>query len=314
MVIAVSGGAGFVGSAFIRYISRTHPEDRIICFDALTYAADLHNLDEVSGNSGFAFIEGDITKKDDVEKLFSFHPDILVNFAAESHVDRSIEDPGLFIRTNVYGTGVLLDACIEHGIGRFHQISTDEVYGDLPLDRNDEAFTESSPLKPSSPYSASKAGADLLVLSYIRTYGMNATISRSSNNYGPGQNREKLIPKTVWNALHGIKIPVYGDGLNVRDWIHTDDHARAVDLIIRDGKSGEIYNIGAENEIRNIDLIRKILSILGRPEDLISFVPDRKGHDRRYAINPEKIRKELGFRAEQRDMEETILGYASVFS
>ncbi len=314
MVIAVSGGAGFVGSAFIRYISRTHPEDRIICFDALTYAADLHNLDEVSGNSGFAFIEGDITKKDDVEKLFSFHPDILVNFAAESHVDRSIEDPGLFIRTNVYGTGVLLDACIEHGIGRFHQISTDEVYGDLPLDRNDEAFTESSPLKPSSPYSASKAGADLLVLSYIRTYGMNATISRSSNNYGPGQNREKLIPKTVWNALHGIRIPVYGDGLNVRDWIHTDDHARAVDLIIRDGKSGEIYNIGAENEIRNIDLIRKILSILGRPEDLISFVPDRKGHDRRYAINPEKIRKELGFRAEQRDMEETILGYASVFS
>ena len=314
MVIAVSGGAGFVGSAFIRYISRTHPEDRIICFDALTYAADLHNLDEVSGNSGFAFIEGDITKKDDVEKLFSFHPDILVNFAAESHVDRSIEDAGLFIRTNVYGTGVLLDACIEHGIGRFHQISTDEVYGDLPLDQNDEAFTESSPLKPSSPYSASKAGADLLVLSYIRTYGMNATISRSSNNYGPGQNREKLIPKTVWNALHGIRIPVYGDGLNVRDWIHTDDHARAVDLIIRDGKSGEIYNIGAENEIRNIDLIRKILSILGRPEDLISFVPDRKGHDRRYAINPEKIRKELGFRAEQRDMEETILGYASVFS
>lgn len=314
MVIAVSGGAGFVGSAFIRYISRTHPEDRIICFDALTYAADLHNLDEVSDNSGFAFIEGDITKKDDVEKLFSFHPDVLVNFAAESHVDRSIEDPGLFIRTNVYGTGVLLDACIEHGIGRFHQISTDEVYGDLPLDRNDAAFTESSPLKPSSPYSASKAGADLLVLSYIRTYGMNATISRSSNNYGPGQNMEKLIPKTVWNALHGIRIPVYGDGLNVRDWIHTDDHARAVDLIIRDGKSGEIYNIGAENEIRNIDLIRKILSILGRPEDLISFVPDRKGHDRRYAINPEKIRKELGFRAEQRDMEETILGYASVFS
>ena len=314
MVIAVAGGAGFVGSAFIRYISRTHPEDRIICFDALTYAADMENLSTVSDNSRFTFIKGDITERKDVDGLFSFHPDILVNFAAESHVDRSIEFPELFIKTNVYGTGVLLDACAEHGIGRFHQISTDEVYGDLPLDRMDLRFTESSPIKPSSPYSASKAGADLLVLSYVRTYGLNATISRSSNNYGPGQNREKLIPKTIWNALHGMSIPVYGDGRNIRDWIHTDEHARAVDLIIRNGKSGEIYNIGADNEISNIDLIRKILSVLGKPEDLISFVPDRKGHDRRYAINPEKIRKELGFSAEQRDLEETILGYASVFS
>ena len=314
MVIAVAGGAGFVGSAFIRYISRTHPEDRIICFDALTYAADMENLSTVSDNSRFTFIKGDITERKDVDGLFSFHPDILVNFAAESHVDRSIEFPELFIKTNVYGTGVLLDACAEYGIGRFHQISTDEVYGDLPLDRMDLRFTESSPIKPSSPYSASKAGADLLVLSYVRTYGLNATISRSSNNYGPGQNREKLIPKTIWNALHGMSIPVYGDGRNIRDWIHTDEHARAVDLIIRNGKSGEIYNIGADNEISNIDLIRKILSVLGKPEDLISFVPDRKGHDRRYAINPEKIRKELGFSAEQRDLEETILGYASVFS
>ncbi len=314
MVIAVAGGAGFVGSAFIRYISRTHPEDRIICFDALTYAADMENLSTVSDNSRFTFIKGDITERKDVDDLFSFHPDILVNFAAESHVDRSIEFPELFVKTNVYGTGVLLDACAEHGIGRFHQISTDEVYGDLPLDRMDLRFTESSPIKPSSPYSASKAGADLLVLSYVRTYGLNATISRSSNNYGPGQNIEKLIPKTIWNALHGMSIPVYGDGRNIRDWIHTDEHARAVDLIIRNGKSGEIYNIGADNEISNIDLIRKILSVLGKPEDLISFVPDRKGHDKRYAINPEKIRKELGFRAEQRDLEETILNYASVFS
>ena len=314
MIIAVTGGAGFVGSAFIRYTASHHPEDSIICFDSLTYAADMHNLAPVLESSSFRFIRGDITEEEDVERLFSFHPDILVNFAAESHVDRSISDPGLFIRTNAYGTGILLDACIRYGIKRFHQISTDEVYGDLPLDRPDLRFSESSPLRPSSPYSASKAAADLIVLSYIRTYGLDATISRSSNNYGPGQNREKLIPKTVWNAMHGEPIPVYGDGLNVRDWIHTDEHARAVDMIIRHGRSGSIYNIGAENGISNIDLIRRILRILDKPESLISFVPDRKGHDRRYSIDPGKIGAELGFHAEHRDLAETVLGYASSFS
>lgn len=314
MVIAVAGGAGFVGSAFIRYMAEHHPEDRIICFDALTYAADMNNLRKVMDSSSFLFLKGDITRRDDVEKLFSHHPDILINFAAESHVDRSIESPGLFIHTNVYGTGVLLDGCIEHGIKRFHQISTDEVYGDLPLDYVGDGFTEESPLRPSSPYSASKAGADLLVLSYIRTYGLKATISRSSNNFGPGQNREKLIPKTIWNALHEIEIPIYGDGLNVRDWIHVDEHARAVDMIIRHGRCGEVYNIGSRNEVSNIALVRHILEILGRPDSLISYVPDRKGHDKRYAIDPGKISKELGFDVGKMSFDDTILSYAASFS
>ncbi len=296
MNIVVTGGAGFIGSNFVYYELAHHPEDKIICYDALTYAGNLETLDEAMKNDNFVFIKGDITNRDEVEKLFvEQKPDIVVNFAAESHVDRSIENPDIFLRTNILGTGVLMDACRKHGIKRYHQVSTDEVYGDLPLDRPDLFFTETTNLHTSSPYSASKASADLLVMAYHRTYGLPTSISRCSNNYGPYHFPEKLIPLMIINALHDKKLPVYGTGENVRDWLYVEDHCSAIDLIIRKGKAGDLFNIGGHNEKRNIDVVKIILKALGKPESLIEHVTDRKGHDRRYAIDPTKIREALGW-------------------
>ncbi len=294
MRLFVTGGAGFIGSAFVRRMMERDDVEALMVFDALTYAADMARLESVRDDKRFTFFKGDIRSRRDVgNALSSLHPDIIVNFAAESHVDRSIASPSIFIETNVLGTGVLMDAALEAGVRRFHQVSTDEVYGDLPID-SDERFSEGSPLQPSSPYSASKASADLLVLSYVRTYGLDATISRCTNNYGPWQHEEKLIPLTVSRALKGECIPVYGDGSNVREWIHADDHSAALEAIIRRGRKGEIYNIGSGMEISNIALIRMILRMLGRSEELISFVPDRPGHDRRYALDSGKLQQELG--------------------
>ncbi len=296
MNIVVTGGAGFIGSNFVYYELAHHPEDKIICYDALTYAGNLETLDEAMKNDNFVFIKGDITNRDEVEKLFvEQKPDIVVNFAAESHVDRSIETPDIFLRTNILGTGVLMDACRKHGIKRYHQVSTDEVYGDLPLDRPDLFFTETTNLHTSSPYSASKASADLLVMAYHRTYGLPTSISRCSNNYGPYHFPEKLIPLMITNALHDKKLPVYGTGENVRDWLYVEDHCSAIDLIIRKGKAGDLFNIGGHNEKRNIDVVKIILNALGKPESLIEHVTDRKGHDRRYAIDPTKIHEALGW-------------------
>ena len=296
MTIIVTGGAGFIGGNFVYYELKHHPEDKIICLDKLTYAGNLETLSDAQGNPQFKFVRADIADRQAVYKLFETEkPDIVVNFAAESHVDRSIEDPELFLRTNIIGTSVLLDACREYGIKRFHQVSTDEVYGDLPLDRPDLFFTETTNLHTSSPYSASKAAADLLVQAYQRTYKIPATISRCSNNYGPYHFPEKLIPLMIINALHGKKLPVYGKGINVRDWLYVEDHCAAIDLIIRRGTVGEIYNIGGHNERANIDVVKTILRILGKGEDLIEFVTDRKGHDQRYAIDPTKITNELGW-------------------
>lgn len=296
MNIVVTGGAGFIGGNFVYYELEKHPEDKIICFDALTYAGNMETLDEAMKNPQFVFVKGDIANRDDVDKLFNEHkPDIFVNFAAESHVDRSIENPGIFLQTNVLGTQVLMDACRKYGIKRYHQVSTDEVYGDLPLDRPDMFFTESTPLHTSSPYSASKASADLLVMAYHRTYQLPVTISRCSNNYGPFHFPEKLIPLMIINALHDKKLPVYGEGINVRDWLYVKDHCSAIDLIIRNGKVGEVYNIGGHNERQNIQVVKTILKELNKPESLIEHVTDRKGHDRRYAIDPTKIHNELGW-------------------
>lgn len=296
MNIVVTGGAGFIGGNFVYYELEKHPEDKIICFDALTYAGNMETLDEAMKNPQFVFVKGDIANRDDVDKLFNEHkPDIVVNFAAESHVDRSIENPGIFLQTNVLGTQVLMDACRKYGIKRYHQVSTDEVYGDLPLDRPDMFFTEETPLHTSSPYSASKASADLLVMAYHRTYQLPVTISRCSNNYGPFHFPEKLIPLMVINALHDKKLPVYGEGINVRDWLYVKDHCSAIDLIIRNGKVGEVYNIGGHNERQNIQVVKTILKELNKPESLIEHVTDRKGHDRRYAIDPTKIHNELGW-------------------
>ena len=293
MKIVVTGGAGFIGSNFIYYELENNPDDFIICYDKLTYAGNLETLTDAQKYSNFKFILGDISNRDEVYKLFEFEqPDIIVNFAAESHVDRSIEDPELFLRTNIIGTSILLDACKKFGVKRFHQVSTDEVYGDLPLDRPDLFFTETTNLHTSSPYSASKASADLLVQAYNRTYQIPATISRCSNNYGPYHFPEKLIPLMIINALNNKKLPVYGQGIN----IHVEDHCSAIDLIIRKGKVGEIYNIGGHNEKTNLDVVKTILKILGKSEDLIEFVTDRKGHDMRYAIDPTKIETELGWR------------------
>lgn len=273
---------------------RRDDTEALMVFDAMTYAADMARLESVVDDKRFSFFKGDIRSRKDVdEAISSFHPDTIVNFAAESHVDRSIDSPSIFLETNVLGTGVLMDATLEAGVRRFHQVSTDEVYGDLPID-SDERFSEGSPLRPSSPYSASKAAADLLVLSYVRTYGLDATISRCTNNYGPWQHEEKLIPMTVSKALKGESIPVYGDGSNVREWIHADDHSTAIEAVIRKGRKGEIYNIGSGIEISNIALIRMILSVLGKDDSLIRFVPDRPGHDRRYALDAGKLRRELG--------------------
>ena len=296
MNIIVTGGAGFIGSNFVFYMLDKHPEDRIICVDSLTYAGNLSTLKSVMDNPQFRFVKLDIRDREGVDRLFAEEkPQIVVNFAAESHVDRSIENPGIFLETNIMGTAVLMDACRKYGIERFHQVSTDEVYGDLPLDRPDLFFTEETPIHTSSPYSTSKASADLLVLAYHRTYGLPVTISRCSNNYGPYQFPEKLIPLMIANALHDQPLPVYGEGLNVRDWLYVEDHCKAIDLILRGGRVGEVYNIGGHNEMRNIDIVRLICAELGKPVSLITYVTDRKGHDQRYAIDPAKIHGELGW-------------------
>ena len=296
MTIIVTGGAGFIGANFIYLQLEEHPEDRIICLDKLTYAGNLSTLEKAMKNPNFRFVKADISDKESVERLFEEEkPDIIVNFAAESHVDRSIEDPGLFIKTNIMGTQVLMDACRKYGIKRYHQVSTDEVYGDLPLDRPDLFFTEETPIHTSSPYSSSKAGADLLVLSYYRTFGLPVSITRCSNNYGPFHFPEKLIPLMIANALADKPLPVYGEGLNVRDWLYVEDHCKAIDLIIHNGRVGEVYNVGGHNEKRNIDIVKLICKELGKPESLITHVGDRKGHDMRYAIDPSKIHNELGW-------------------
>ena len=296
MTIIVTGGAGFIGSNFIFYMLEKHPEDRIICLDKLTYAGNLSTLAPVMEKSNFRFVKEDICNREAVYGFFEEeHPDVVVNFAAESHVDRSILDPELFLKTNIIGTSVLMDACRKYGIGRFHQVSTDEVYGDLPLDRPDLFFTEETPLKTSSPYSSSKASADLLALAYKRTYDLPVTISRCSNNYGPYQFPEKLIPLMINNALHDKPLPVYGEGLNVRDWLYVEDHCKAIDLILQNGTVGEVYNIGGHNEMSNINIVKLICRELGKPESLITYVTDRKGHDLRYAIDPKKIHQELGW-------------------
>lgn len=296
MTIIVTGGAGFIGSNFVFHMLQAHPDYRIVCLDKLTYAGNLSTLEPVLQQDNFRFVKADICDRQAVDKLFQEEkPNIVVNFAAESHVDRSIENPGIFLETNIMGTAVLMDTCRKYGIQRYHQVSTDEVYGDLPLDRPDLFFTEETPLHTSSPYSSSKASADLLVMAYYRTYGLPVTISRCSNNYGPYHFPEKLIPLMIANALADKPLPVYGNGENVRDWLYVEDHCRAIDLIIHNGKMGEVYNVGGHNEKRNIDIVRIICQELGKPESLIVHVEDRKGHDRRYAIDPAKIHRELGW-------------------
>jgi dTDP-glucose 4,6-dehydratase len=294
MKLLITGGAGFIGSNFIFYMQRVHPDYEIVCADALTYAGNPQTL--LRAKRKVRFLRMDISDKDAVNALFEAERfDAVVNFAAETHVDRSIENPGVFLTSNILGTHVLMEACRRFGTGRFHQISTDEVYGDLPLDRPDLFFDENSPVRTSSPYSASKAAADLLALSYWRTYGLPVTISRCSNNYGPFQFPEKLIPLTILNALQGKKIPVYGNGQNRRDWLYVEDHCEAIELILRQGRMGEIYNIGSSSEESNLDVVRSILSVLEKPETLIAFVPDRPGHDLRYCVDAGKIRAELGW-------------------
>ena len=301
MKILVTGGAGFIGSNFIFYMRRKHPEYELICLDKLTYAGNMETLASVMDGPSFKFIRGDIADREAVYGIFEAEkPDVVVNFAAESHVDRSIENPAVFLETNVMGTQALLDACRKYGVQRYHQVSTDEVYGDLPLDRPDLFFTEQTPLHTSSPYSASKAAADLLCNAYQRTYGLPITISRCSNNYGPYQFPEKLIPLMIANALADKPLPVYGEGLNVRDWLYVEDHCAAIDLILEKGKVGQVYNIGGHNEMRNIDIVKRILSLLDKPESLITYVTDRKGHDMRYAIDPAYIHQELGWLPETR--------------
>jgi dTDP-glucose 4,6-dehydratase len=297
MNILVTGGAGFIGTNFVYYMLNKYKDYRIVCLDKLTYAGNLSNLKKAMENPNFRFVKGDIADRDRVFNLFKEEKfDVVVNFAAETHVDRSIEDPGVFLKTNIIGTQVLMDASREFGVKRYHQVSTDEVYGDLPLDRPDLFFTEETPLRPSSPYSASKAAADLLVLAYYRTYKLPVTISRCSNNYGPYQFPEKLIPLMIIRALNDEKLPVYGDGRNVRDWLYVEDHCSAIDLIIHNGRVGEVYNIGGHNERTNLEVVKTILRELGKSENLISFVKDRPGHDLRYAIDPTKISNELGWR------------------
>ncbi len=296
MNIVVTGGAGFIGGNFVYYMLKKRPEDKIICYDKLTYAGNLATLEDAQKHENFKFIKGDIADRQAVYRLFEDEkPDVIVNFAAESHVDRSIENPEIFLQTNIIGTSVLLDVCRKYGIQRYHQVSTDEVYGDLPLDRPDLFFTEETPLHTSSPYSSSKAGADLLVMAYGRTYGVPVTISRCSNNYGPYHFPEKLIPLMIVNALADKALPVYGEGQNVRDWLYVEDHCKAIELILRKGKVGEVYNVGGHNEKKNIDIVKLICQALGKPESLITHVADRKGHDMRYAIDPTKIHNELGW-------------------
>lgn len=296
MKILITGGAGFIGANFVYYMLDKYPNYDILCVDALTYAGNLETLAGALQNPKFKFFKADIANRSAIFDIFAAqHPDIVVNFAAESHVDRSIEDPGIFLRTNIIGTQVLMDACREYGIQRYHQVSTDEVYGDLPLDRADLFFTEQTPIHTSSPYSASKASADLLVQAYHRTFKLPVTISRCSNNYGPYHFPEKLIPLMIANALNDKALPVYGKGENVRDWLYVEDHCSAIDLIIHKGRVGEVYNIGGHNERTNLEVVKTIIKELGKSDDLINYVTDRAGHDLRYAIDPTKISSELGW-------------------
>lgn len=301
MNIIVTGGAGFIGSNFVYFELENHPEDTILCLDLLTYAGNIETLKEAKEKypKRFRFVKVDIADREAIYRIFEEEkPEMVVNFAAESHVDRSIENPEVFLRSNVLGTQVLMDACRKYGILRYHQVSTDEVYGDLPLDRPDLFFTEQTPIHASSPYSASKASADLLVLAYYRTYGLPVTITRCSNNYGPYHFPEKLIPLIISKALNNEKLPVYGNGLNVRDWLYVKDHCKAIDLVLRKGREGQIYNVGGHNEKTNLEVVQTILKELDKPESLIEYVTDRPGHDLRYAIDPTKIRKELGWQPE----------------
>lgn len=313
MTVLVTGGAGFIGSNFIYHLLNKYKDYRIACVDCLTYAGNMSTLAEALKNENFVFYKTDICNREEIYGIFEKEkPDIVVNFAAESHVDRSIENPEVFLKTNILGTQVLMDACRKYGITRYHQVSTDEVYGDLPLDRPDLFFTEETPIHTSSPYSSSKAGADLLVLAYHRTYGLPVTVSRCSNNYGPYHFPEKLIPLMIANALNDKPLPVYGKGENVRDWLYVEDHCKAIDLIIHKGRVGEVYNVGGHNEMANIDIVKLICEKLGKPESLITFVADRKGHDMRYAIDPTKIHDELGWLPETKfkdGIEKTISWY-----
>ncbi len=313
MKILVTGGAGFIGCNFVYYMLEKYPGYEIVCLDALTYAGNLKSLDEAMKNEKFSFVKGSISDKAFVDKLFRKEAfDIVVNFAAESHVDRSIENPFIFLETNIMGTACLLEASKKYGVKRFHQVSTDEVYGDLPLDRPDLFFTEETPIHTSSPYSSSKASADLLTLAFHRTYGLPVTVSRCSNNYGPYQFPEKLIPLMIVRAQEDQSLPVYGEGLNVRDWLYVEDHCKAIDLIIHNGRVGEVYNVGGHNEKQNIEVVRTLLNALGKPESLITYVKDRAGHDLRYAIDPTKISNELGWLPETKfedGMAKTIQWY-----
>ena len=296
MKFLVTGGAGFIGSNYMHYVTNKYPEDDFVCLDALTYAGNYNNIKDLENKDNFKFVKGDITDTDFIDELFKEEKfDVVINFAAESHVDNSIKNPRLFLNTNIIGTQTLMDASRKYNIKRYHQVSTDEVYGDLPLDRKDLLFTEDTPIHTSSPYSSSKAGADLLVMAYYRTYGLPITISRCSNNYGPYQFPEKLIPKVIAKALKNEEIPVYGKGENVRDWIHVIDHNIGVDKIVRDGKVGEVYNLGGHSERTNLEVVKTILKQLGKPESLITYVTDRPGHDLRYAINSTKAEKELNW-------------------
>ena len=311
--ILVTGAAGFIGANFVYYLLKNRPALRVIGFDALTYAGNLETLEEAMRHPNFRFVKGDITDAAAVAQVFGEETiGSVVNFAAESHVDRSIEDPQVFLKTNILGVQTLLDACRANGNVRYHQVSTDEVYGDLPLDRPDLFFTEETPIHTSSPYSASKAGADLLVLAYFRTFGLPVTISRCSNNYGPYHFPEKLIPLMIANALEDKALPVYGDGLNVRDWLYVEDHCKAILAILEKGRVGEVYNVGGHNERTNLDVVKTVLRLLGKGEDKITYVRDRPGHDRRYAIDPTKIRTELGWFPEtdfETGMEKTVQWY-----
>ena len=313
MTVLVTGGAGFIGGNFIHYMLKKYPDYKIICVDCLTYAGNMSTLKEAMENKNFVFYKTDICDRQAIYDIFENEkPDIVINFAAESHVDRSIENPEVFLKTNILGTQVMMDACRKYGNIRYHQVSTDEVYGDLPIDRPDLFFTEETPIHTSSPYSSSKAGADLLVLAYYRTYGLPVTISRCSNNYGPYHFPEKLIPLMIANALADKPLPVYGTADNIRDWLYVEDHCKAIDLIAHKGKIGEVYNVGGHNEMANIDIVKLICQKLGKPESLITFVTDRKGHDMRYAIHPTKIHTELGWLPETKfadGIDKTITWY-----
>lgn len=315
--ILITGGAGFIGANFVQYILDKYKDYKVVNLDKLTYASNISNLDNIANNKNYKFVKGDICDKNLIDDLFESEKfDIVVNFAAESHVDRSISNPDIFIKTNVLGTQILLDASLKYNVSRFHQVSTDEVYGDLPLDREDLLFTEENNLNPSSPYSASKASADLLVKSYYKTFNLPVTISRCSNNYGKFQYEEKLIPLMIKNAINNKNLHVYGNGLNVRDWLHVYDHCSAIDLIIHKGKIGEIYNVGGKNEKSNIEIVKLILKILDKSDDLISYVEDRKGHDLRYAIDASKIKLELNWNPKYRfedGINETVNWYRKLY-